>query len=455
LRETVTVVASAFLPFTVPLFWNVLSRRRDRLVVDSTLLLMFVFLAAVSTSALLAKDEDRALAWLLTYVTEGILVYLIILNVVRTKATLQRIIWVLILSGGFLGGLTVYQEVTRAYDQHFAGLAQRNIEYGMGNDDLAFGKELFRPEHKIHLAERAAGPIGDPNRYAQILIVLLPLAYFHLRGDRRLLTRAVVLALLVLILGGLLLTYSRGGFLALVVIAALMTLLGCIRLPHLAVSIALIVLTLSLAAPGFFLRMDSLRAAGALVGKGGNVEPDGAMRGRATEMLAALNVFRDYPLLGVGPGQFAHLYSVDYMSNPEVAFRHVSKVRRAHSLYFELAAETGVLGFSVFALAVGWTMWRLWQVRRRWLHQDRTWSDVATACWLGIIGYLGTAFFLQLAYQRYFWLLMGISGAVIHVMESQSMSAVSSPEPTPSVPARHPTMVPEQEWPMNCKRDIA
>jgi hypothetical protein len=39
------------------------------------------------------------------------------------------------------------------------------------------------------------------------------------------------------------------------------------------------------------------------------VAPDGAIKGRATEMLAALAVYLDHPFIGVGPGQYVPFYS--------------------------------------------------------------------------------------------------------------------------------------------------
>jgi hypothetical protein len=42
-------------------------------------------------------------------------------------------------------------------------------------------------------------------------------------------------------------------------------------------------------------------------------------------------------------------------------------------------------------------------------------AHIATAILLGIFGYFGTAMFLHLSYQRYYWFLMALAGAAIRI----------------------------------------
>ena len=96
-------------------------------------------------------------------------------------------------------------------------------------------------------------------------------------------------------------------------------------------------------APSTFARLGTLGGIKSLFGSHPDApEADPATRGRLTEMLAAGLVARDHPIVGVGPGHFTPYYSLEYMANPEIAFRDINKSRRAHSLYLEMAAETGV-----------------------------------------------------------------------------------------------------------------
>ena len=80
---------------------------------------------------------------------------------------------------------------------------------------------------------------------------------------------------------------------------------------------------------------------------------DVSIRGRASEALAAVAMFRDEPLGGVGYGAYDRNY-VEY-STP-VGLDPRREERAAHSLYLEIAAELGLVGVvgAAGAAAVFW-----------------------------------------------------------------------------------------------------
>jgi O-antigen ligase len=125
--------------------------------------------------------------------------------------------------------------------------------------------------------------------------------------------------------------------------------------------------------------------------------------------MAALLVFRDHPLLGVGPGEFFRRYSAQYGNALDLRF--LDENRRAHTLYLEIAADTGVLGLAVFLGVVGTTIAALWRVNELWRRRDRELASLAEAFLLALVAYLATGIFLQLAYQRYFWFLIALANA--------------------------------------------
>jgi O-antigen ligase len=135
-------------------------------------------------------------------------------------------------------------------------------------------------------------------------------------------------------------------------------------------------------------------------------------------MLAALHAVMDRPLLGVGPGQYAPIYSVQYHQTLGIKFRDIQTARHAHNMYLEMAADTGLIGIAVF-LAIPLVLSRaLWAARRRWAGENQELADTATALLLGIIGFLLAAVFLTFAYQRYYWLLLGLAGAALQIMRA-------------------------------------
>ncbi len=404
------VAASVSMLLCVPLavYWFV---RRERFLIDYTWLLMVGFLAALFASLMMSKSVPMGMAWITTYLLEGLALYLIIINVVRKFSTLRLVVWGLLIGGALLGGLTLFQETTKSYNNNFGGLAQRNAENWDGDTD-----RKSAAVDRVRLANRAGGPIGGPNRYAQILMVLLPLGLFRFFDEKVRYKKTLALGFTLLVLSGALLTYSRSGFITLATLMLIMTVLRYIRLYQVVLAVVLFVGAIAVVSPGYLARMETIGGINALFSKDASVKADGATRGRVTEMLAAFNVFLDYPLVGVGPGQYAKYYSIDYMANPEISFRDIAKSRKAHTLYFELMAETGLLGFFTFMSVVAYVLYRLWRIRAKNLASRVAFANMATAFGLSITMYMISAVFLQLAYQRYFWLLIALAGAAIQIM---------------------------------------
>ncbi|MCZ7539839.1 MAG: O-antigen ligase family protein [Anaerolineae bacterium] len=147
---------------------------------------------------------------------------------------------------------------------------------------------------------------------------------------------------------------------------------------------------------------------------GDTSEADTSVQGRATENLATLLIFLDHSVLGVGPGQTPRFIR-DYGRG--VGFKLLDPSRRAHNLYLEELADTGVVGFALFGSIVALTMARLAGMRRRAFGRDRATFFLASGLLLSIITYLVTAVFLHLSYARYYWFLLALAGAAIHIEE--------------------------------------
>ena len=410
-------VASGFsILLLVPILYYVFVRR-ETVIIDYPFLLMLAFGASVLLSTLGSKDVGISMEWMVTYLTEGVLMYFLLINSIRRLSTLRSVIWVLIFVGVVLSSLSVFQEATGSYENQFGGLAQRNTEHGYEDDNSG----LLRDREKVRVAHRSGGPTGGPNRYAQILLTILPLALFRFWGEPTRSKRVLAGLAGVLVLGAIFLTYSRGGFLSLVGFVGLLTLMRYIRFRHLIVGTVIIFLLLLVLAPGYIGRVESITGLDRFTSdvKMEKKQGDGAIAGRLTEMLAAANVFLDYPILGVGPGQFSPFYSIDYMSNPEIAFRNIDSTRRAHILYFELGAETGILGLGLFLAIALYVMRRLLLLRARWRHRNVDLSHLAAGLMFGVLLYLASATFLHLAYMRFYWLILAVAGSAVRLLTDE------------------------------------
>ena len=293
-------IAGAFiLLLAVPLLHRLIVRR-EPLRADPVFRLMLALLAAFAISSMVAEDKEVAAELLLRLVIEGVLLYWLILNVIADRSTLRRTMWTVLASAALLSALSLYQDTTGDYANGFGGLAYRNdgsdrpVENGGG-------------PHSAKRWDRAQGPVNEPNRFAQILIVLLPLGCFLFRTERSRVRRMCAAALTSLTLVGVVITFSRGAFLALVLMVLAMLWLRWLRFSHVAACAVCFVVAIPLVTPSYWTRVQTITTAASLVGGGGE-DADGAIRGRITEMLAALHVFLDHPLIGVGPGQFSRFY---------------------------------------------------------------------------------------------------------------------------------------------------
>jgi putative inorganic carbon (HCO3(-)) transporter len=408
------IAASVILLMGVPLA-SLVVLHRGRIIFDRVFLLMGLFLLALTGSALVAVDKMIALSYIANYLVEGLILYILVVNVIRDLSTLRKVIWTMLMAGSLMGGVSLYQEVTHTQNNNYGGMGQMG---GVFSVDEVGGEKVLR--------QRSAGPIGEKNRYAQVLLVLLPLALLRFWGERSKVLRGIAVGATILILSGVLLTFSRGAFVGIVFISLLMVYMRYIKLRQVFVFSLLFVLVLFLAVPDFIVRIRSFASAGSLLSDEGAAQTDYSIRNRFAENLAAVHAFLDHPLIGVGPGQYPAFYSTDYVN--KLGIVNQDQNRRAHNLYLELAAETGVLGILVFLMILSSITWPLWKISRRWSLEYPDLANIASSFVLSMFGYMVTAVFLQLAFQRYFWILIALSSATIRILVKEGAERTAARE---------------------------
>ncbi|MBV9775148.1 MAG: O-antigen ligase family protein [Gemmatimonadetes bacterium] len=184
---------------------------------------------------------------------------------------------------------------------------------------------------------RADLGFGQPNGLGLFLATVLPLGVYRLSASRGL-TRLADAAAVGAIGLGVVATFSRASWVAVVAAVAALALVGRGRLA---------------------LRIGGALAVGALlveVGSGGMLSDtftrtlgDWVVEQRAALFLAAVQMFLAHPVLGVGPGGFADQvegYAAqvtrlwDYQDTP-------------HNAFVQMAAETGIVGLIAFAAFLG------------------------------------------------------------------------------------------------------
>jgi hypothetical protein len=403
--------AAAFpLALVLPLAFYLVARR-ERVVLTSAMPFLIGYALVQLVGTILAEDIDVAWAAMSLFLTNGLALFIGFVNSVRSIEVLRRIVMCLVLIGAALGSLTVIQAVTGDYNESFGGFAQVDED-----DNIA---ALDPDRVGADAQQRAAGPIGEENRYAQIMLVLVPLGLMLTLIERRRVVRIALALGTTLIFLGMAATFSRGAALGLALILAVSVVLKLVRLRHLAIGILAFVVVLT-AFPRYadrltglqaLTRLDAGSATGVTTGDVGN------LRARATEMVAGILIFLDHPLVGVGPGMYPINYR-EYALRIDVGALDVRvdpKQREAHSIYTELAAETGGLGFFCFLAMIGITLRDLLRARKRWLTRRPDIAALATGFLLALTGYMGAAVFLHLSFERFFWLPMALAAVTAHL----------------------------------------
>lgn len=225
-------------------------------------------------------------------------------------------------------------------------------EYGIWNPFTVSEDIPYR-----HLTATAL--IGNPNivgTYMTLVTILLAAATPRVSGWRR-----WWYAFGALVGGvGVVVSRTRTAVIALLVGLALLA-IG--RSWKRAVIFACIVL--ALVGIGLQLKVRVLRNIVALPSRAYAFGLDAATSGRVTPALAALNMFRDHPVTGVGPGVFRYQYmsyQVQLRSkHPDVTGVRPTNFAEAHNDHLQMLAESGAIGYLLF-LGSFFVIW--WRVRR-------------------------------------------------------------------------------------------
>lgn len=406
-------VAAALVPIAllIPLVHRLVVRR-DSLRLTYIFPFVMLYGLAMLTSALAADDLTAALGEVSGFAFEGLALFVLVTSTVTTTRMLRRVLWAIVLAGAFLGLLSGIQQVTGTYDNDYLGFAK--VSNSVIETSADAGGVAFTNTHGNVGLPRLAGPVGEKNRYAQILVVLVPLALALMKdaGRRQ---RWLLVACIGLHVTGMALTYSRGVVVGIVAAFLLAVFMRMISVKALGVVVLIGAVALA-ASPTYLDRVVSL----AKVVSGGQAQgtesADNSIRGRATENLAAALAFKENFVTGVGPGAFPAKY-VYYAQR--VGGRPRLEDREAHNLYLGIASELGFPGIAAFLAVLAVTLAGLRRTRRLGLdvppdatdrasNEARRRGVLASGLIISLSTYMVTGIFLHLSYQRYFWLLVAL-----------------------------------------------
>jgi O-antigen ligase len=248
--------------------------------------------------------------------------------------------------------------------------------------------------------------LGDRNDVALLLDMLLPLAWCMFAYERSWPRKAFYLVTTLSCVVGTVLTTSRGGFVGLIAVLLVLWLFSRRRILALVLVGILSLSVYELAPSSYWNHVATIQDTN-----------EGTAKGRLDSWMSAWRMFEDNPL-GVGGGQFA-IHFPEYQGD---AFgSHVMWGREAHSLWFTLLAELGVLGAILFAV----------HIRANWsaLRDLRKLPPVkggalpvhlSTAFTASFAGFFAAGTFLSVLYYPHYWYMSVLLVAAKRALAPQS-----------------------------------
>ena len=348
-------------------------------------------------SVLVADNSTLALLKFQKFLENAILAFIVVFFVQRPES-FRRIIWTLLLAGIFMASISVFQSLTSTYGNNYFG-------FGGWTEATTGGTS----------SHRLTGPYGNPNGYAQVLVLLVPLALDRLWHEKNLRLRLLAGYALAVCALTIFFTYSRNGFITLVFTLGFLVVMRRPRILPLALSFAMGIILLQFLPASYTERITSLFQ---FSSGSSNRVSDVSFQGRISENIAAWRMFQDHPMFGVGLDNF----QVNYQTySRKIGLDSRRDPRAPASFYLELLSEQGLVGFSIFMIFMAIVFRQLWQARELFqLLGMKTEEYMSLAFMSGLAGYMVFYISKNSAYPNVFWILLGIAFSIAQVAENSA-----------------------------------
>ena len=343
-----------------------LSKESKRIPSSTVSVLLVMFLLWTGLTTFFAAVPDSAWAAWLEFAKVLVMVF-VTLALVNNRERIHWLVWVIVVSLGFYG---------------FKGGAFTLLSGG--------GNHVFGPP---------ASFIADNNALALALCMTLPfMRYLQLHSSRKIVRMGLGLSMLltgIAVLG----TYSRGGLVALVIVAGALFLKSRGRL-----AVALVIVVVGFTAYHFMPAQWTDR-----MGTLHHAEQTDSGETRIQSYEFALNVALHRPLLGGG----FNVYQSDNLwrsYGPEGAIP-----RAIHSIYFRVLGEQGFPGLVLFLMLLFASWKNCSRVRKKTRDiPDMKWAfDLASMLQVGLVAFMTAGAFLPMTYFDLTYQLMALSAILV------------------------------------------
>jgi putative inorganic carbon (HCO3(-)) transporter len=246
---------------------------------------------------------------------------------------------------------------------------------------------------------RITGATGmDPNTFAATLFLPLILAATAALTHPGVGFRRVCLGIVPVLIAGIILTYSRSAFLVLAVMGAIAAVawrrhIPCAQWAIIGVGLMLVLILHSGAI------LERVASLGHLFS---DKQVDVSLFRRENYIRVGLNIFKNQPFLGAGPGNFKVLHAhPDYQPISIL----VGVPREPHNTYLEVISETGLVGLIFF---MGTALAAL----RHTAPAMRSDAVYAQGLFIVLMGFAMMGLFLHLLLDKYVWITLALIRAM-------------------------------------------
>jgi O-antigen ligase len=256
-----------------------------------------------------------------------ILVYLLTVNAVSSPKRLERLTWVLVLVVGFIAFRAV-------------------LDYVRGENLTARGTRV---------RGSVGGIMKNPNDLALNMVVFLPPAISFALGARTLTRKTIAAACSLFMVGAIVASGSRGGFLG---FAVMVVVLGAFLVRTRPLVVVAGVLAVMCALPvlpsSYWRRIASITDS--------SQDDFGSLDARRTLMRESVQAYLENPVIGVGAGEFK-----DWNND-----RRTESWHESHNVWLQVASELGTVGLAVYVFLVLRAPIAVFQTRRLLRREART-----------------------------------------------------------------------------------
>ncbi|HMG74680.1 MAG TPA: O-antigen ligase family protein [Pyrinomonadaceae bacterium] len=307
-----------------------------------------------------------------------IVIFVVIVNVVRTEARLKGLIFLAIFAGIWLS-------------------AEAINDYRLGLMTV----EGYRA------AGRGTGIFGNTNDMALHLVTILPISVALMLGSKGAARKLLYGASAAVMISAIVLSYSRGAFIGMLVVFLFIAWkLGRQRRLEIVFAVLGFAGVVVLLAPDKYgNRLLSIFIP--------SLDAEGSADARRGELFRSIYIALRHPLFGIGMGNY----------QPEMSYKGLV----THNSYTQVGAEMGMTALACYVMFIVTPLKKLGQIARETFEtrRDSRFYYLALGLQASLIAYLISSFFLSVAYVWYVYYLVGYAVCLRRLYESETGRVVA------------------------------